>query len=136
MTTRSSPNSTGDHCAPQQFTKAGDFESFMAADNEFHAQLYAATDKQDIYVGPQPQRAYRPVGGVGCTCPLPARRRDIVRHHKLIAKAIGAGQPGRCAEASAHPFSRARSANSLQTSALSGISQQLSCAGDAAISPL
>src|ERR1700741_16890 len=27
----------------QQFAKAGDFEKFMAADNEFHAQLYAAT---------------------------------------------------------------------------------------------
>ena len=26
----------------QQFAKAGDFESFMAADNDFHAQLYGA----------------------------------------------------------------------------------------------
>ena len=45
----------------QQFAKAGDFEKFMAADNEFHAQLYAAADKQDIWtLVKQPQRAYRP----------------------------------------------------------------------------
>src|SRR5713226_1170928 len=28
----------------QQFAQAGDFESFMAADNDFHAELYAAAD--------------------------------------------------------------------------------------------
>src|SRR3954464_5950932 len=33
----------------QQSAKAGDFEKFMAADNEFHAKLYAASDKQDIW---------------------------------------------------------------------------------------
>src|SRR5260370_6593731 len=33
----------------QQFAKAGEFEKFMTADNEFHAQLYAAADKQDIW---------------------------------------------------------------------------------------
>src|ERR1700682_5791828 len=33
----------------QQFAKAGDFEKFMAADNEFHAQLYAASGKQEIW---------------------------------------------------------------------------------------
>src|SRR5882757_10870421 len=33
----------------QQFAKAGEFEKFMAADNEFHARLYAAADKQDIW---------------------------------------------------------------------------------------
>ena len=33
----------------QHSAKAGDFEKFMAADNEFHSQLYAAADKQDIW---------------------------------------------------------------------------------------
>src|SRR5438445_7630624 len=33
----------------QQFAKAGDFKRFMTADNEFHAQLYAATDNQDLW---------------------------------------------------------------------------------------
>src|SRR6187401_1930252 len=28
----------------QQYAKAGDFENFMAADNEFHSQLYTAAD--------------------------------------------------------------------------------------------
>src|ERR1700755_2112115 len=32
----------------QQFAKSGAFEKFMAADNEFHAHLYEAADKQDI----------------------------------------------------------------------------------------
>lgn len=34
----------------QQLVKAGDFEGFMAADNDFHQLLYAATDKQGIGV--------------------------------------------------------------------------------------
>ena len=29
--------------------KAGAFEKFMTADNEFHAQLYKAADKHDIW---------------------------------------------------------------------------------------
>jgi GntR family transcriptional regulator, rspAB operon transcriptional repressor len=49
----------------QKFAKAGDFEKFMAADNDFHAQFYAATGKAQ----------------------------DIVRHHKLIVTAIGANRP-------------------------------------------
>src|SRR5947199_10052565 len=33
----------------QQFAKAGDFEKFMAADNEFHAQLYDAAAQQRLW---------------------------------------------------------------------------------------
>src|ERR1044071_4271068 len=33
----------------QQCAKAGEFEKFMTADNEFHSQLYIAADKQDIW---------------------------------------------------------------------------------------
>lgn len=77
----------------QQFAKAGDFEKFMAADNEFHAGLYAASDKQDIWGlvksrGGHIDRLRR------LHLPSPGKAQDIVRHHKLIAKAIGAGEPG------------------------------------------
>src|SRR3982074_1862250 len=33
----------------QKFAKAGDFEKFMAADNDFHQQLYAATGNQGLW---------------------------------------------------------------------------------------
>jgi GntR family transcriptional regulator, rspAB operon transcriptional repressor len=76
----------------QQFAKAGDFERFITADNEFHAQLYAAADKQDIWSLVKSRsghidrlrRLHLPSSG---------KAQDIVRHHRLIAKAIGAGEP-------------------------------------------
>jgi DNA-binding GntR family transcriptional regulator len=33
----------------QKFAKAGDFEKFMSADNDFHQQLYAATGNQGLW---------------------------------------------------------------------------------------
>jgi DNA-binding GntR family transcriptional regulator len=76
----------------QQFAKAGDFERFIAADNEFHVQLYVAADKQDIW-----SLVKRRSGHIDrlrrLHLPSPGKAQDIVRHHKLIAKAIGAGQP-------------------------------------------
>src|SRR6187401_3547332 len=33
----------------QKFAKAGNFEKFMAADNDFHQQLYAATGNQGLW---------------------------------------------------------------------------------------
>jgi len=76
----------------QQFAKAGEFEKFMTADNEFHAQLYAAADKQDIWTlvrsrSGHSDRLRR------LHLPSPGKAQDIVRHHKLIAKAVGAGNP-------------------------------------------
>ena len=76
----------------QQFAKAGEFEKFMAADNEFHAQLYAAADKQDIWAlvrsrSGHSERLRR------LHLPSPGKAQDIVRHHRLIAKAIDAGDP-------------------------------------------
>ncbi len=77
----------------QQFAKAGDFEKFMAADNEFHAQLYAAADKQDIWLLVRSRSGHidrlRQLH-----LPSPGKAQDIVRHHKLITRAIGAGEPG------------------------------------------
>jgi DNA-binding GntR family transcriptional regulator len=76
----------------QQFAKAGDFEKFMAADNEFHAQLYAAADKQDIWTLVRSRSGH--IDRLRrLHLPSPGKAQDIVRHHKLIAKAIGAGDP-------------------------------------------
>jgi DNA-binding GntR family transcriptional regulator len=76
----------------QQFAKAGDFEKFMAADNEFHARLYAAADKQDLWTLVRSRsghidrlrRLHLPSAG---------KAQDIVRHHRLIVKAIADGKP-------------------------------------------
>jgi GntR family transcriptional regulator, rspAB operon transcriptional repressor len=76
----------------QQFAKAGDFEKFMTADNEFHAQLYAASDKQDIWALVKSRSGH--IDRLRrLHLPSPGKAQDIVRHHKLIAKAIGAGEP-------------------------------------------
>jgi len=76
----------------QQYAKAGDFEKFMAADNDFHAQLYAAIDKQDIWA-----LVHSRSGHIDrlrrLHLPSPGKAQDIVRHHKLIAKSIDAGEP-------------------------------------------
>jgi DNA-binding GntR family transcriptional regulator len=76
----------------QEFAKAGDFEKFMAADNDFHARLYAALDKQDVW------NLVRSRSGHidrlrRLHLPSPGKAQDIVRHHRLIAKSIGAGEP-------------------------------------------
>jgi GntR family transcriptional regulator, rspAB operon transcriptional repressor len=76
----------------QQFAKAGEFEKFMAADNEFHAKLYAAADKQDIWALVKSRSGH--IDRLRrLHLPSPGKAQDIVRHHKLIAKAIGAGDP-------------------------------------------
>jgi DNA-binding GntR family transcriptional regulator len=76
----------------QQFAKSGDFEMFMAADNEFHAALYAATDKQDLWSLVRSRSGH--IDRLRrMHLPSPGKAQDIVRHHKLIVKAIGAGEP-------------------------------------------
>ena len=76
----------------QQFAKAGDFEKFMTADNEFHAQLYAAIDKQDIWSLVRSRSGH--IDRLRrLHLPSPGKAQDIVRHHKLIAKAIAASEP-------------------------------------------
>ena len=73
-----------------QFAKAGAFEKFMAADNEFHAQLYEASDKQDIWTLVKSRSGH--IDRLRrLHLPSPGKAQDIVRHHKLIARAIGAG---------------------------------------------
>ena len=76
----------------QHYAKAGDFEKFMAADNEFHSLLYAATDKQDIWLLVRSRSGH--IDRLRrLHLPSPGKAQDIVRHHKLIAKTIGAGEP-------------------------------------------
>ncbi|MCK1733156.1 GntR family transcriptional regulator [Bradyrhizobium sp. 138] len=73
----------------QQFAKAGDFEAFMAGDNDFHAQLYTAAGKQDLWTlvrsrSGHSDRLRR------LHLPSPGKAQNIVRHHKLITRAIEA----------------------------------------------
>jgi DNA-binding GntR family transcriptional regulator len=75
----------------QQFAKAGEFEKFMTADNEFHAQLYAATDKQDLWTLVKSRSGH--IDRLRrMHLPSPGKAQDIVRHHKLITRAIAAGE--------------------------------------------
>src|SRR5205085_11930471 len=76
----------------QQYAKVGDFEKFMAADNEFHSQLYTAADKQDIWTLVRSRSGH--IDRLRrMHLPSPGKAHDIVRHHRLIAKAIGTGEP-------------------------------------------
>ncbi len=76
----------------QQFAKAGAFEKFMAADNEFHARLYEAADKQDIWTLVKSRSGH--IDRLRrLHLPSPGKAQDIVRHHKLITKAIAGGEP-------------------------------------------
>lgn len=76
----------------QHYAKTGDFEKFMAADNEFHSQLYTAADKRDIWSLVRSRSGH--IDRLRrMHLPSPGKAQDIVRHHKLIVKAIDAGQP-------------------------------------------
>jgi GntR family transcriptional regulator, rspAB operon transcriptional repressor len=75
----------------QQLAKAGDFESFMAADNDFHAELYAAADKHDLWTLVRSRSGH--IDRLRrLHLPSPGKAQDIVRHHRLIVKAISANQ--------------------------------------------
>ena len=76
----------------QQFLKAGAFEQFMAADNEFHAQLYEAAGKQEIWTLVRSRSGH--IDRLRrLHLPSPGKAQDIVRHHKLITRAIAGGEP-------------------------------------------
>lgn len=75
----------------QQFAKAGDFESFIAADNDFHAQLYTAAGKQDLWMLVRSRSGH--IDRLRrLHLPSPGKAQNIVRHHKLITRAIEAGE--------------------------------------------
>jgi GntR family transcriptional regulator, rspAB operon transcriptional repressor len=76
----------------QHFARGGDFEQFMAADNAFHRLLYAAADKLELWAlirsrSGHIDRLRR------LHLPTPGKAQDIVRHHRLIARGIAAGDP-------------------------------------------
>jgi len=74
----------------QQFAKAGDFEAFMAADNDFHAQLYTAAGKEDLWALVRSRSGH--IDRLRrLHLPSPGKAQNIVRHHKLITRAIEAG---------------------------------------------
>ena len=76
----------------QKFAKAGDFEKFMAADNDFHAQLYAATGNRALWDLVRSRSGH--IDRLRrLHLPSPGKAQDIVRHHKLIVTAISANQP-------------------------------------------
>jgi GntR family transcriptional regulator, rspAB operon transcriptional repressor len=76
----------------QRFAKAGDFEKFMAADNDFHQRLYTAAGKQGLWALVKSRSGH--IDRLRrLHLPSPGKAQDIVRHHKLIARAIAAGEP-------------------------------------------
>jgi DNA-binding GntR family transcriptional regulator len=76
----------------QKLAKAGDFEKFMAADNDFHQRLYAATGNQELWDLVRSRSGH--IDRLRrLHLPSPGKAQDIVRHHRLIAAAIGAGKP-------------------------------------------
>jgi DNA-binding GntR family transcriptional regulator len=76
----------------QHLAKAGDFEKFMAADNDFHQRLYTAADKQGLWALVKSRSGH--IDRLRrLHLPSPGKAQDIVRHHKLIVKAIAAGEP-------------------------------------------
>lgn len=76
----------------RQFARAGDFAQFMAADTAFHQSLYDAAGKHDLWALTRSRsghidrlrRLHLPTLG---------KAQAIVRDHRLITKAIEAGQP-------------------------------------------
>jgi DNA-binding GntR family transcriptional regulator len=76
----------------QQFAKAGDFAKFMAADNDFHRQLYAASSKPELWTLVRSRSGH--IDRLRrLHLPTPGKAQDIVRHHRMIVKAIEAGAP-------------------------------------------
>lgn len=76
----------------REHAKAGDFESFSLADNDFHRQLYDATGNQELW------KLVRSRNGHidrlrRLHLPTPGKAQEIVTMHRLIVKAIEAGKP-------------------------------------------
>jgi DNA-binding GntR family transcriptional regulator len=76
----------------QKFAKAGEFEKFLATDDDFHQQLYAATGNQELWDLVRSRSGH--IDRLRrLHLPTPGKAQDILRHHKLIVAAIGASQP-------------------------------------------
>ena len=76
----------------RRFAREGDVEAFIAADDDFHARLYAAADKQDLWILVRSRSGH--IDRLRrLHLPSPGRAQNILRHHRLIAQAIGEGKP-------------------------------------------
>jgi DNA-binding GntR family transcriptional regulator len=76
----------------RRFAKAGDLEAFMDADNAFHARLYEAADKQDLWLLVRSRSGH--IDRLRrLHLPSPGRAQAILKHHRLIAQAIADGKP-------------------------------------------
>ena len=76
----------------RRFAREGDLEAFIAADDDFHARLYAAADKQDLWMLVRSRSGH--IDRLRrLHLPSPGRAQHIMRHHRLIAQAIGNGKP-------------------------------------------
>jgi DNA-binding GntR family transcriptional regulator len=76
----------------QHFAKAGDFARFMATDNEFHRLLYAAADRLELWSLVRSRSGH--IDRLRrLHLPTPGKAQDIIRHHRLIARGIAAGDP-------------------------------------------
>ena len=76
----------------QHFANSGDFAAFMASDNDFHWQLYAAAAKRELW------NLVRSRSGHidrlrRLHLPTPGKAQDIVLHHQMIVQAIETKQP-------------------------------------------
>jgi GntR family transcriptional regulator, rspAB operon transcriptional repressor len=76
----------------RRFAKDGDLEAFMIADNEFHSRLYAAADKQDLWSLVRSRSGH--IDRLRrLHLPSPGRTQAILKHHRLIARAISECKP-------------------------------------------
>ncbi|UFZ01779.1 GntR family transcriptional regulator [Bradyrhizobium ontarionense] len=82
----------------RRFAKDGDFAAFTVVDNAFHARLYSAADKQELWTLVRSRSGH--IDRLRrLHLPSPGKAQTILRHHKQIVEAIAAGQPD---EAQAH----------------------------------
>ncbi|MET0219083.1 MAG: GntR family transcriptional regulator [Tardiphaga sp.] len=74
----------------QELLEAGDFEGFMVADNAFHMQFYTAAGRDGLWTLVKSRSGHidrlRRIN-----LPSPGKAQDILKHHKLIVKAIKNG---------------------------------------------
>ncbi len=76
----------------QHFAEAGEFAAFMASDNDFHWQLYAAADKRELWTLVRSRSGH--IDRLRrLHLPTPGKAQDIVSHHKMIVQSIQGGQP-------------------------------------------
>lgn len=82
----------------EHFAQAGDFAAFMAADNDFHWQLYAAAGKRELWSLVRSRSGH--IDRLRrLHLPTPGKAQDIVAHHRLIMDAIGTRRPDEAQEA-------------------------------------